>query len=98
MPPRPTDISHLDEVVVTIAGKKRWLWRAVDQDGYILDEIVQTRREHQGAQAPTDPIDEEAKHGAQAHHHRQAVLIWSRQAAGNAEGRAPVPQELEQQG
>jgi putative transposase len=45
MPTRPTDISHLDEVVVTIAGKKRWLWRAVDQDGYILDEIVQTRRD-----------------------------------------------------
>jgi putative transposase len=23
---------HLDEVVVTVAGKKHWLWRAVDQD------------------------------------------------------------------
>jgi putative transposase len=34
----------LDEVVVTIGGTKRWLWRAVDQDGYILDEIVQSRR------------------------------------------------------
>jgi putative transposase len=34
---------HLDEVVVTIAGQKHWLWRAVDQDGYVLDEIVQTR-------------------------------------------------------
>ena len=31
-------------VVVTIAGKKHWLWRAVDQDGYVLDEIVQSRR------------------------------------------------------
>src|ERR1700709_1217725 len=38
--PSPRDIWHLDEVVVTIAGKKHWLWRAVDQDGYILDEIV----------------------------------------------------------
>jgi putative transposase len=24
---------HLDKVVTTIAGQKRWLWRAVDQDG-----------------------------------------------------------------
>ena len=24
---------HLDEVVISIAGKKHWLWRAVDQDG-----------------------------------------------------------------
>ena len=39
------DIWHLDEVVVTIGGKQYWLWRAVDQDGYILDEIVQTRRD-----------------------------------------------------
>ena len=35
---------HLDEVVITIYGEKRWLWRAVDQDGYVLDEIVQARR------------------------------------------------------
>ena len=42
--PSRRDIWHLDEVVVTIAGQKHWLWRAVDQDGYVLDEIVQTRR------------------------------------------------------
>lgn len=35
--------------MVTVAGKKHWLWRAVDQDGYILDEIVQTRRDTQAA-------------------------------------------------
>ncbi len=35
------DIWHLEEVVVTIAGQKHWLWPAVDQDGYVLDEIVQ---------------------------------------------------------
>jgi putative transposase len=42
--PRPSDVWHLDEVVKTIAGKKHWLWRAVDQDGYVLEEIVQSRR------------------------------------------------------
>jgi putative transposase len=42
--PSRNDIWHLDEVVISIAGKKHWLWRAVDQDGYVLDEIVQTRR------------------------------------------------------
>lgn len=47
--PSRRDIWHLDEVVVTIAGKKHWLWRAVDQDGYILDEIVQTRRDTRAA-------------------------------------------------
>src|SRR3712207_4432589 len=43
--PSRRDIWHLDEVMITIAGQKHWLWRAVDQDGYVLDEIVQTRRD-----------------------------------------------------
>jgi putative transposase len=47
--PSHRDIWHLDEVVVMIAGQKHWLWRAVDQDGYVLDEIVQSRRDTQAA-------------------------------------------------
>jgi putative transposase len=47
--PSRRDIWHLDEVVITIAGKTHWLWRAVDQDGYVLDEIVQTRRNTKAA-------------------------------------------------
>jgi len=30
--------------VISIAGRRHWLWRTVDQDGYVLDKIVQTRR------------------------------------------------------
>jgi putative transposase len=36
---------HLDEMVVTINGKKHWLWRAVDQHGAVLDVLVQRRRD-----------------------------------------------------
>ena len=48
---RPTrqDVWHLDEVVISIAGRKHWLWRAVDQNGYVLDEIVQSRRDTKAA-------------------------------------------------
>src|SRR5438046_9683751 len=45
--PRPGDKWHLDEVVLKIAGKKHWLWRAVDQDGIVLDILVQRRRAEQ---------------------------------------------------
>lgn len=31
-PPAVRDVWHLDEVVISIAGRKHWLWRAVDQD------------------------------------------------------------------
>ena len=37
--PRRGDKWHLDEVVISIAGKKHWLWRAVDQDGFVLDVL-----------------------------------------------------------
>ena len=43
------DVWHLDEVVISIAGRKHRLWRAVDQDGYVLDEIVQNRRDTKAA-------------------------------------------------
>src|SRR5215216_7277894 len=42
-------IWHLDEVCLMIGGKKHWLWRAVDQDGVVLDVLVQSRRDKQAA-------------------------------------------------
>src|SRR6201998_3854213 len=47
--PRRGDKWHLDEVVVSFAGKKHWLWRAVDQDGFVLDVLVQSRRDKKAA-------------------------------------------------
>src|ERR671916_687613 len=41
---KPGDKWHLDEVFLTINGKKHYLWRAVDQDGNVLDILVQSRR------------------------------------------------------
>ena len=40
---------HLDEVAIRIAGEKHWLWRAVDQDGLVLDILVQSRRDKRAA-------------------------------------------------
>ena len=47
--PAAGDMWHLDEVVLTIAGVKHWLWRAVDQNGMVLDILVQSRRDAQAA-------------------------------------------------
>lgn len=35
---------HLDEVVCSIGGKRMFLWRAVDDEGEVLDVVVQQRR------------------------------------------------------
>ena len=42
---RPSDRWHLDEMVVRIAGKRMYLWRAVDHEGEVLDMLVQRRRD-----------------------------------------------------
>src|SRR5215813_5952241 len=42
--PQPGDKWHLDEVCLTIHGERHYLWRAVDQEGYVLDILVQRRR------------------------------------------------------
>jgi putative transposase len=36
-------------VVISIAGQKHWLWRAVDQHGIVLDILVQSRRNAKAA-------------------------------------------------
>jgi putative transposase len=47
--PRPGDKWHLDEVFLTILGERHYLWRAVDQDGTVLDILVQRRRDKTAA-------------------------------------------------
>ena len=40
----PTGRWHLDEMVVKIRGRRMYLWRAVDDEGEVLDVLVQKRR------------------------------------------------------
>ena len=47
--PRPSDRWHLDEMVVRIAGRRMYLWRAVDHEGEVLDMLVQSRRDSRAA-------------------------------------------------
>ena len=47
--PRPSDRWHLDEMVVRIAGERMYLWRAVDDEGEVLDLLVQRRRDTRAA-------------------------------------------------
>ena len=47
--PRPGDKWHLDEVFLTITGRRQYLWRAVDRDGNVLDILVQPRRDAKAA-------------------------------------------------
>ena len=39
------DIFYIDEVFVKINGKQQYLWRAVDQEGEVIDVFIQSRRD-----------------------------------------------------
>ncbi len=47
--PRPFDQWHLDEVLLKINGRLHYLWRAVDQDGDVLDILVQSKSDKKAA-------------------------------------------------
>jgi transposase-like protein len=47
--PRPSPRWHLDEMVVRIGGEWLYLWRAVDDEGEVLDVLVQRRRNRAAA-------------------------------------------------
>ena len=46
---KPSKVWHLDEVFVRVGGKLAYLWRAVDDEGTVLDVVVQSRRNRKAA-------------------------------------------------
>ena len=52
--PVPADKWHLDEVLISIRGRKHWLWRAVDANGDVLEILMQSRRNAHAAKLYQD--------------------------------------------
>ena len=44
MRPVPSDYWHLDETIIIVRGRRHWLWRAVDNEGEVLEFLVQSKR------------------------------------------------------
>lgn len=70
---------HLDEVVISIVSKKHWLWRAVDQDGFVLNVLVQSRRNTRAAKRLMRKLLK--RQGQKRVHHLAKVrLAWTTDA------------------
>ncbi|MDP7692879.1 MAG: IS6 family transposase [Vicinamibacterales bacterium] len=93
---RMGDTWYLDELFVTIQGRRQYLWRAVDEDGDVLDILVQSRRNRQAASrffrkllkkqgcAPRRLITDKLRSYAAAHRTvMPSVLHSTRQYANN---------------
>lgn len=81
---------HLDEMVVSIKGKKYWLWRAVDADGYVLDALLQSRRNRKACSSADAKAAEEPGHHAPRDGNRQVALLRSSKARDHARCRASL--------
>ena len=82
--PKPSDHWHLDEMAVFIRGQQHWLWRAVDNEGEVLDFVVQRRR-RQGRREADEETPEAVRDTALSGRDRQAAILslcvskpWSR--------------------
>ena len=85
---RQGDTWYLDEVFVKIQGRQQYLWRAVDEDGDVLDILVQSRRNRRAAERflrtellkrqgcePRRLITDKLRSYSAAHRSRDAVLL-----------------------
>jgi len=95
---------HLDEMVVTIKGKKYWLWRAVDTNGYVLDALLQSRRNKAAAmrlmeQGGRYAFDAQAAQGPgyrpACDGDRQAAFLFRRKIPVDAGRRASLAQRAQ---
>ncbi|MET3299191.1 IS6 family transposase [Bradyrhizobium diazoefficiens] len=73
--PARGDKWHLDEVVISIAGEQHWLWRAVDQNGFVLDVLIQRRRDSRAAQRITKKLLKSAGTPPRVMDHGQAPFV-----------------------
>ena len=87
--PRPGDKWHLDEVFIKINGKTHYLWRAVDQQGTVLDILVTSRRNAKAATRFFRKLLERTAVRAPGAGHRQADQLWRGPPAADPERGAP---------
>jgi putative transposase len=66
------DTWYLDELFVSIQGQRQYLWRAVDQDGDVIDILVQPRRDQRAAERFFRKLSERSGKGTPPTGHRQA--------------------------
>lgn len=86
--PRPTGRWHLDEVFIRIRGRIHYLWRAVDDEGEVLEVIVQfPARSEGGAEAAARTAQTAGVH-ARRDRHRPTSLL-RRGVAGSRPCRPP---------
>ncbi|MEM9498432.1 MAG: IS6 family transposase [Pseudomonadota bacterium] len=70
---------HVDETYVRVGGKWRYLWRAVDQNGKVIDFRLTARRDAKAARAFFSASPRDGQNlWPSVHHHGQGTDLWPR--------------------
>jgi putative transposase len=69
------DMWYLDELFITIHGRQQYLWRAVDEDGDMIDILVQSRRDRHAATRFFPEVAETPGVCISTSHHGQAAEL-----------------------
>jgi len=83
-------------VFVSINGVQQYLWRAVDQDGNVLDILVQARRDKAAAVKFLRKLLKGLRDGPARRHHGQTRALRCGHARGAPRRGAPAAQGAEQ--
>jgi len=94
--PQPGDKWHLDEVFIKVNGVRKYLWRAVDQHGNVIDILIQSKREGSDQVLPEDP--ETAWPQPAGAGHRPTRPLPGRPPDHHFEDRAPAIEISQQSG
>ena len=101
------DTWYLDELFVNIQGRRQYLWRAVDQDGDLIDILVQSRRDRHAAarffrklltgqgREPRRLITDKLRSYAAAHRTVMPSVMHSTRHCQLVEGSALMPREID---
>ena len=81
------DTWYLDELFVTLNGRQQYLWRAVDEDGDLLDILVQSRRNRRAAVKVLPDVAEAARLCPAPADHRQTPQLPGGVPCSDAVGR-----------
>ena len=94
--PRPGDKWYMDEVFIRIQGVQHYLWRAVDQDGVVLDILVQRAAGRQSRQTLLSPAAEGPAICAAGDRDRQTAKLRRGAAPDPSRGRTSTKPIFEQ--
>ena len=92
------DTWYLDELFVTIQGRRQYLWRAVDQDGDVIDILPAVATQSPRGRALLSQVVEGTRSGAPPAGHGQAAELRGGAAHGHARSDAQHAAIREQSG